>query len=92
MMLAPQQVTTVMVRIVQTPTKELNVADLIVSGLGLTGLILLGSLLIGGALGGVFVLFKRWRPQNPFNGQASQTHGLHLTAIPDSTRPGQVVN
>jgi hypothetical protein len=83
-MLVPQQVTTVIVRVVQSPTKELNVADLIVSGLGLTGLILIGSLLVGGALGGLFVLFKLWRPQNPFNGQASQTHGLHLTSVPDS--------
>jgi len=82
-MLDPQPLTPVMIRVVQAPAKELNVADLIVSGLGLTGLILIGSLLIGGALGGLFVLFKLWLPQNPFNGQASQTHGLRLTSVPD---------
>ena len=82
-MFDPQQVTPVIVRVVQAPTKELNVADLIVSGLGLTGLMLLGSLLVGGVLGGLFVLFKMWRPMNPLNGQASQTHGLHLTSFPE---------
>ncbi len=82
--LDPQFAPTI-VRIIKTPpTKEISPADLIVSGLGLTGLILLGALLVGVALGGLFIWFKNLRPQNPLNGQASQTHGLHLDAVPES--------
>ncbi len=72
------------------PTKEISVVDLILGGLGLTGLILLCALLVGGALGGLFIWFKSVRPMNPLNGQASQTHGLHLTTtLPsESAREG----
>lgn len=72
------QATPVVVRTVGAPTRELSVVDVVLSGLGLTGLILLGALLFGVALGGLFIWFKHRRPENPFNGQASQTHGLHL--------------
>ncbi len=86
----PPQVSPTIVRIVETPpTKELSVGDLILSGLGLTGLILLAALLVGVALGGLFIWFKTIRPQNPLNGQASQTHGLHLGAVSDSVPEGR---
>lgn len=88
MMFVPQQVTPVIVRVVHPPTKELSMADLILSGLGMTGLILLGSLLVGFAVGGLFIWFKHRHPDNPLNGQASQTHGLHLDAATRSFREG----
>ncbi len=78
-------------KVVQAPpTREISVVDLILGGLGLTGLILLCALLVGAGLGALFIWFKSVRPMNPLNGQASQTHGLHLTAAaPDSTvEPG----
>ena len=80
LLLFSQQLSPTIVRIVPAPpTKEISVVDLIVSGLGLTGVILLCALVVGGLLGGLFIWFKNLRPQNPLNGQASQTHGLHLT-------------
>ncbi len=66
------------VKTAPTPTKELTVLDIILPGLGLTGAILLIGLLVGLVLGGAFIWFKKLRPLNPMNGQASQTHGLHL--------------
>ncbi len=78
--LAQQQITPTIVKVVPAaPTKEISVVDIIVGGLGLTGLILLFALIVGGALGALFIWFKNLRPQNPLNGQASQTHGLQLT-------------
>ncbi len=78
-LLPAAQVSPTIVRVVKAPpTKELSVVDLILSGLGLTGVILIAALLVGAALGGLFIWFKSVRPQNPLNGQASQTHGLHL--------------
>jgi len=83
---APQVAPTI-VRIVKEPaTKELGVADLILSGLGLTALILLAAAVVGGVLGALFIWFKTIRPMNPFNGQASQTHGLHLDAVSDAAQ------
>ncbi len=80
-LLALQQISPTIVKIVPVaPTKEISVVDLIVGGLGVTAVILLCALLIGGLLGGFFIWFKSVRPMNPLNGQASQTHGLHLTA------------
>jgi hypothetical protein len=82
---AAPQIAPTIVRIVKEPaTKELGVADLILSGLGLTGLILLAAALVGGVLGALFIWFKTIRPMNPLNGQASQTHGLHLDIVPDT--------
>jgi hypothetical protein len=82
------QVSPTIVRIVPgPPTKEISVVDLIVSGLGLTGLILVCALLVGGLLGGLFIWFKTIRPQNALNGQASQTHGLHLTSSVSESAP-----
>lgn len=84
------QVSPTIVRIVKAPpTKELSVGDLVLSGLGLTGLILLGAVLVGLLLGGLFIWFKTIRPQNPLNGQASQTHGLHLGAVSESVPEGR---
>ncbi len=75
------QTSPTIVKIVKTPpapTKELTVLDIILPGLGLTGAILLLALAVGLVLGGAFIWFKKVRPLNPMNGQASQTHGLHL--------------
>ncbi len=84
--LGPQVAPTI-VRVVKAPpTKELSVVDLIVSGLGLTGLILVAALVIGVGLGGIFIWFKSLRPDNPLNGQASQTHGLHLDRVTATPR------
>ncbi len=84
LLLSAPQVAPTIVRIVKEPaTKELSVVDLILSGLGLTGLILLAALVVGTALGALFIWFKTIRPMNALNGQASQTHGLHLDVSTD---------
>ena len=85
--IAPQVSPTIVKIVPVAPTKEISVVDLILGGLGLTGLILLCALLIGGLLGGLFIWFKKVRPMNPLNGQASQTHGLHLTASLSESTP-----
>ncbi len=86
----PQVAPTIVKIVPAPPTREISVVDLILGGLGLTGLILLCALLIGGVLGALFIWFKSVRPLNPLNGQASQTHGLRLTALTsDSTSQQQ---
>ncbi len=77
------------VRVVGKPTKELGVGDVVLGGLGLSGLILIGALLFGVLLGGLFIWFKHRLPDNPFNGQASQKHGLQITSVALNSKPEQ---
>ena len=74
------------VRVVGKPTKELGVGDVVLGGLGLSGVILIGALLFGVLLGGLFIWFKHRHPDNPFNGQASQKHGLQITSASLNSR------
>ena len=46
---------------VEAPTKEISVADILMGSVGITGLFLLGAALFGFALGGALILFKRWQ-------------------------------
>lgn len=54
-----QPITPVIVKIVDAPTEELSVVDVILQALSLTGLLLLGSLLLGAMLGAFFIWMRR---------------------------------
>lgn len=56
-----QPVTPVIIRVVEQPSKEISVADILMGSVGITGMFLLGALLLGFVLGGLFILFRRWR-------------------------------
>ena len=51
----------VIVKVVEAPTKEISVADILLGSFGITGLFLLGAALFGFALGGGLILFRRWQ-------------------------------
>jgi hypothetical protein len=68
-----QPLTPAIVRIVEAPTPEIGVADLLIKSFGIVGLVAGAAILGGAVLGGLFVLLKVWRPDNPINGQVS--HG-----------------
>ncbi len=51
----------IIVKVVEAPTKEISVADILMGSVGITGLFLLGAALFGFALGGALILFKRWQ-------------------------------
>ena len=69
-----QPVTPVIVKIVEAPTQEIGVADVLVKSFGIVGLLLLGALVCGAALGGLLVLLKLWRPENALNGQVARSY------------------
>jgi hypothetical protein len=56
-----QPITPVIIKVVEQPSKEISVADILMGSVGITGLFLLGAALLGFVLGGVFILFRRWR-------------------------------
>jgi hypothetical protein len=59
-----QPVTPVIVRVMDAPTQEISVADILVGSVGITGLFLLAAALIGLALGGALIAFRRWRDRH----------------------------
>ncbi len=73
----------IIVKVVEAPTKEISVADILMGSVGITGLFLLGAALLGFALGAALILFKRWQAARDVGGQDSGV--FHLTQ-PPSTR------
>ncbi|MEK6630574.1 MAG: hypothetical protein AABY89_07555 [Acidobacteriota bacterium] len=59
--LQPRPFTPVIIKVVAPPTPEVSVVDVLVGALGLTGVLVLGSLVLGLAVGGVLIVYKRWR-------------------------------
>ena len=64
-MLQPAQpITPVIVRVMEAPTKEISVADILMGSVGITGLFLLGAAVFGLLLGGAFIAFRRWQDRH----------------------------
>jgi hypothetical protein len=70
----------VIVKVVDAPTKEISVADILLGSVGLTGLFLLGAALLGFALGGALILYKRWQAARDVDNSGSDV--FHLTRPP----------
>jgi ABC-type dipeptide/oligopeptide/nickel transport system permease component len=78
-MLQPQPVTPVIIKVVPTPTPEVGVVDILVGSLGLTGLIVVASLLVGLLLGGVLIVYTRWRDNRLPDGDTTAATTLRLS-------------
>jgi hypothetical protein len=72
------QATPYVVEVIEAPTPETTVADILLGAVGLTGAIVLGAILFGLVLGGLLVGLRNWRPKNPFNGQTAADVSLRL--------------
>jgi hypothetical protein len=70
----------VIVKVVEAPTKEISVADILMGSVGITGLFLLGAAVLGFALGGALILFKRWQAARRNDGEDGEV--FHLTQPP----------
>ena len=68
------------VRVIEQPTKEVGVADVIIQALGLTSVILLAGAVLGVLLGGVFIWFRRSRLANDTGDGAAARPRLNLSA------------
>jgi hypothetical protein len=55
------QITPAIVRIVEPPTQETSVADILMGAVGFVGFVLLAALLVGLVAGGVFILIRKLR-------------------------------
>ena len=77
-----QPLTPLIVKVVERPAKEISVADILVGSVGIIGLFLLGAALLGLAMGGVFILFRRWRDGRD-DGATPDENPFHLTVPPE---------
>jgi hypothetical protein len=68
----------IIAEVIDAPTRETTVADVIIQALGITGVIIIGALLAGLTLAGLFIWMRRARPDNPFNGTGSERLRLGL--------------
>jgi hypothetical protein len=75
-----QPLTPIIVKVIEPPSKEISVADVLVGSFGITGLFLIGAALFGVLLGGVFILFRRWQDRR--EQQAPGDEAFQLTQPP----------
>jgi hypothetical protein len=79
-----QPITPIIVRVIEQPSKEISVADILMGSVGITGLFLAGAALFGFLLGGAFILFRRWQERR--QPDTPDVEVFHLTQ-PPRTRP-----
>jgi uncharacterized membrane protein len=69
------------VQVVAPPTRETGVGDILLGSVGFVGFVLLAAFLVGLVAGGAFILVKRLRPDNAFNGQSADESSLKLSSF-----------
>jgi len=82
-----QPLTPVIIKVVEAPSRETSVADILLGAVGLVAFALLAALVVGIVVGGVFILFKKAFPGNRFNGQQSGEMLLNLSALGSAAQP-----
>ena len=76
--------TPIIVRMIDKPAKEISIADVLMGSVGLTGIFLIGAALLGLALGGMFILYRRWQASRDVEHQVGDA--FQLTHPPKSPR------
>lgn len=74
--LAVQPMTPVIVKIIEKPTKEISMADILMGSAGITILFLVGAALLGFGLGGLFILYRRWQDRRSADHASSDAFQL----------------
>jgi hypothetical protein len=77
-----QPLTPIIVRMVDRPTKEISIADILMGSVGITAIFLIGAALLGLALGGLFILYRRWQASREIDNPADEA--FQLTQPPKS--------
>lgn len=75
----PAQPVTI-VQVVEQPSREISVADILLGSVGFVGLALLAAAVVGLVAGAALILLQRLRPSNPLNGQDADETALHLNS------------
>jgi hypothetical protein len=68
------------VQVVEKPSQEISVADILLGSVGFVGLALVTAAVVGLLAGAVLILLKRLRPSNHLNGQDAEETALRLNS------------
>jgi hypothetical protein len=79
-----QPVTPIIVKVMDAPTKEISIADILMGSVGITGLFLLGAAVFGFLLGSAFIFVRRWRDRHDQSEPGKEAFQL---TQPPRTRP-----
>jgi hypothetical protein len=77
-----QPLTPIIVRMIDKPAKDISVADILMGSVGITVIFLVGAALLGFALGGLFILFRRWQASHDVESPVNDA--FQLTQPPKS--------
>lgn len=77
----PEPFTPIVVQVVDEPSREMGMGDVLLGAVGVVGAILIAALVFGLVVGWAFILFQRWRPENAFNGQTADESTLKLNSL-----------
>lgn len=85
------QINPVIVRVVEAPTPETNVADVLMGAVGMVGFILIASLLLGLVAGGLFIGFRKLKARLSGEAEFPLIEASPLTHVPPTPPPQQTV-
>ena len=80
----PKAQSVTVVQMIEKPTRETTVGDILLGSVGFVGMALLAALVVGLVAGGVLIFVKRLLPDNAFNGQSAEESALKLNALSDA--------
>ena len=69
----------IIVRVVGPDSDAVTLGDVLLNALGLTGVIVVAALVFGLVLGGLFILYRRRKPHNHFNGETGDELSMKLS-------------
>ena len=68
------------VQVVEEPTRETSVADILLGAVGFVGFVLIAAAVVGLFAGGLFILFRKWRARH--SGPIDTSASLNLSSLP----------
>ncbi|MBI4475736.1 MAG: hypothetical protein HY654_01100 [Acidobacteria bacterium] len=80
-MLLQQPITPVIVQVVEKPTREVGVADILLEAIGLTSLMLLGAVVFGLLFGAALIWYKFKRPGARDSEPPASDYGFRLSGL-----------
>ena len=83
-------ITPTFVQVVEQPTPETNVADILIGAVGLVGFVLVLAAVVGVIAGALFIAYRKLRPASAFHDQGPQA-ALNLSTLDAHPPDGGVV-
>lgn len=84
--MAAEPITPLVVKVVEAPTRETTVADILLGAVGLVGVMLLAAAVVGVLVGGLFILIRRLRGAT-LSSEGDEAYRLNLSSLDHPPSP-----